>query len=469
MKRIIRNLIQTILVLGMVFGMTVAVSADVNYSIMPDPYMDGLQIVRKPNGDTNARFLVWIPTSYASLPYFEVEIYDMDGNLVMTPEANRYTLWRPFDRDYSFSGEPIGIKCNLKKLAAGDYVALIYGYYEDYSGIHPTGGNPVTHRFSLVNKNEELNGFALDYSLTTNGNYCWYENGDDVNYSGFVGSNKGVYLSGGSWNRNKEGVIYDAEAKAWKYVEFGLWVTDYDGLAEAADGTMYYFEDGKVNYDAEIFIPMGTMGDGYYIQDGIASEGCPETKKFHEYENGICKNCNKMRKSDVAEDAYYYDSVTWALQNEITKGTSATTFSPDDGCTRAQVVTFLWRAAGSPDPAGTAESFSDVPADQWYAKAVQWAVENNITQGTGNDKFSPDDTCTRAQIVTFLFRAAGSPITVGDMDKMFTDVPSTQWYADAVNWAVANNITQGTGNGKFSPDDTCTRGQIVTFLYRCYN
>ena len=140
-----------------------------------------------------------------------------------------------------------------------------------------------------------------------------------------------------------------------------------------------------------------------------------------------------------------------------------TTFSPDLSCTRAQAVTFLWRAAGMPESSGNT-AFADVPADSYYAAAVAWAAENGITNGTGSGCFSPDAPCTRAQIVTFLWRAAGEPESSGS--TAFADVPAGSYYAAAVAWAAENNVTNGTGSGCFSPDDLCTRAQIVTLLYR---
>lgn len=166
---------------------------------------------------------------------------------------------------------------------------------------------------------------------------------------------------------------------------------------------------------------------------------------------------------DVPAGSYYEDAVIWAVDKGITTGTSATTFNPNGICTRAQAVTFLWRAAGSPAPKSM-NSFADVPADAYYAKAVAWAVENGITSGTGGGKFSPDATCTRAQIVTFLYRAAGSPAVSGG--SVFSDVKAGAYYADAVTWAANKGITGGIGNGLFGSDNNCTRAQIVTFLYR---
>ncbi|MBE6932913.1 MAG: hypothetical protein E7464_06005 [Ruminococcaceae bacterium] len=170
---------------------------------------------------------------------------------------------------------------------------------------------------------------------------------------------------------------------------------------------------------------------------------------------------------DVEEGSFYYDAVLWAADAGITTGTGEGVFSPLRNCTRAQVVTFLWRAAGSPEPENMALPFRDVDADGYYAKAVAWAVENGITTGTGNGStFSPDMDCTRAQVVTFLWRASGSPWPEGRPD--FTDVPENSYYTQSVAWAVEREITLGTGGGKFSPDAVCTRAQIVTFLYRAF-
>lgn len=169
---------------------------------------------------------------------------------------------------------------------------------------------------------------------------------------------------------------------------------------------------------------------------------------------------------DVSPNSYYYDAVLWAIMNEVTTGTSATTFSPDAGCTRAQVVTFLWRAAGEPI-ADTNSRFTDVPADQYYFKAVAWANSKGITNGVGDGKFDPNATCTRAQIVTFLWRYAGSPASAANSG--FSDVPVNQYYSVPVTWAVQNGVTSGIGDGKFAPYDICTRAQVVTFLYRARN
>ena len=199
----------------------------------------------------------------------------------------------------------------------------------------------------------------------------------------------------------------------------------------------------------------------------------------HSYAYGVCTRCGEkdpnynpqvdpFRFDDVKEpSAFYYEPVYWAYGHnpQITTGTSATLFSPDKTCTRAQVVTFLWRANGQPEPTLTFNPFVDVKPDAYYYKAVLWAVEKGITNGVSATAFGPDRGCTRGQVVTFQWRANGQPEPKAGTNP-FTDVKSDAYYYKAVLWAVENGITKGTSATKFSPDNTCTRGQIVTFLYR---
>lgn len=170
---------------------------------------------------------------------------------------------------------------------------------------------------------------------------------------------------------------------------------------------------------------------------------------------------------DVKTGDYFYDAVKWAVEESITAGTDTSHFSPDRSCTRGQTVTFLWRAAGEPEPKTADTAFADVKAGSYYEKAVRWAVEEGITAGTSKTKFSPNATCTRAQVVTFLWRAAGEP-EPQSISAAFTDVPAGSYYEKAVSWAVENGITAGTSKTKFSPESRCTRGQVVTFLHRYY-
>ena len=187
---------------------------------------------------------------------------------------------------------------------------------------------------------------------------------------------------------------------------------------------------------------------GSKVSIGTAFIKTPETSPF----------------DDVSVDAYYFDAVKWAADKGITGGVSDNLFAPDDGCTRAHIVTFLWRAAGSPEPKSMA-GFTDVSASAYYAKAVAWAVENGVTNGTTATTFDPDAVCTRAQAVAFLARALNGK---GGSAAAFTDVPADSYYADAVAWAVANRVTNGVSSDRFAPDNSCTRAQITAFLYRAY-
>lgn len=231
------------------------------------------------------------------------------------------------------------------------------------------------------------------------------------------------------------------------------------------------------NEKAATCVNGGYTGDLVCVRCGdIIEQGKATAAAGHKFFGGKCSVCDAQESGsrsveaksfdDVIPGTFYYDAVMWAVKNNITKGTGASTFSPGDGCTRFQIVTFLWRACGCPT-AATAASFSDVsPSDSFY-EAVRWAVERGITNGTGGSSFSPYATCTRAQIVTFLYRAAGSP-TVSSGIRFF-DVAPNAFCRDAVIWATERGITKGTSDTTFSPDAACTRAEVVTLLYRTLN
>ena len=197
----------------------------------------------------------------------------------------------------------------------------------------------------------------------------------------------------------------------------------------------------------------------------------------HEYAEGLCIRCgaddpNYQKPvenpfTDVPEDSFYFSPVLWAVENGITTGASETTFNPGGECMRAHVVTFLWRAAGSPEPSSNANPFVDVKESDFYYKAVLWSVENGITNGADATHFNPFGICNRAQVVTFLYRAFGSP-AVESENNPFTDVPTVGWYTAPVLWAVRNGITNGLSADSFGPDSPCNRAQVVTFLHRAY-
>ena len=246
-------------------------------------------------------------------------------------------------------------------------------------------------------------------------------------------------------------------------------------VTESTDGNVSFSKDSAKKDDT---VTITVTPDRYYKVDGVTVKD-KNGKEIAVTDNGDGTFTFKMPASkvtvepvfswdnpfvDVAETAYYAPAVEWALKNDITNGTGdGTTFNPNAGCTRAQIVTFLWKAAGCPEPVST-NSFTDVSADAYYAKAVAWAVEQGITNGTGGGKFSPDAICTRSQSMTFLYHVAGSPEVTDGI--AFSDVAADSYYADAVVWAAQNGVTSGTGNGKFSPGADCTRAQIMTFLYR---
>lgn len=240
------------------------------------------------------------------------------------------------------------------------------------------------------------------------------------------------------------------------------------GVKTFAKASEKFYYEAKRNQDA--------LDDVTYATTNLAKAGdvvyipfTAVTDSGKEYTGSVAiKVKQTMNFVDVRPGDYFYDSVQWAVNNDITKGTSTTTFSPKQGCTRAQIVTFLWRAAKSPEPRSNTSKFTDVYATAHadYMKAINWATEQGITTGTGNGKFSPDATCTRAQIVTFLYRFKNNPAVYGSLN--FSDVNKTEHAAfyNAILWAVNNKITTGYGNGIFDPNGTCNRGDAVTFLYR---
>ena len=223
-----------------------------------------------------------------------------------------------------------------------------------------------------------------------------------------------------------------------------------NALSDVAFLASRYAKTGETVYiPFTIYARYGTTGTGTRQLTGTVAIKIGQTMNF----------------IDVKTTDYFYNSVKWAVGKNITNGTSSTTFSPYKSCTRAEIVTFLWRAAGSPEPTASEMTFTDVKADSYYYKAVLWAVENKITSGMSDTLFAPDATCSRSQIVTFLYRMQNSPESKAE--NPFTDVKADAYYANAVLWAVENGVTTGASATTFDPAGDCTRGQIVTFLYRC--
>lgn len=234
------------------------------------------------------------------------------------------------------------------------------------------------------------------------------------------------------------------------------------------------FNGGSVTIDVPFQWSMKGLLRAYYIDDNGNKSAIDVTYKngvatlvLNHFSTYVVEAVDALSFTDVSVKEYYFDAIAWAVKNAITEGVNDTIFAPGASCTRAQMVTFLWRANGSPEPTVTELPFTDVAVDAYYAKAVLWAVENGITTGTNDTTFDPDGVVTRAEAVTFLWRAAGNPAADG---KLFADVESTKYYAEAVRWAVANGVTKGVSDTSFAPGSACTRAQIVTFLYRdCMN
>ena len=216
---------------------------------------------------------------------------------------------------------------------------------------------------------------------------------------------------------------------------------------------------GRVHYGREVSYDNLSSKLAYIVR--FASSHIPDRERDTQQENSF-------RFDDVKKNKYYYASVRWALENGITAGTDESHFSPDQVCTREQVVTFLWRACGGQSPAQQQNPYTDVSAAKYYYHAILWATSCGVTSGTGNQFFGVGEECTRAQVVTFLWRIAGSP-EPDDAPCPFEDVPDNKYYSDAVLWAVQNGITCGKDKTLFCPNDTCTRAEIVSFIYYAFS
>ena len=257
-------------------------------------------------------------------------------------------------------------------------------------------------------------------------------------------------LEGQLWYLKYE--LQGREAEAWKQLQ--SIENSQQGAYDAAYRFAQYYERCYSGYwDKRGSIAKNTFWPKYKDDNGVYSPS--NTPKPTPTVAGF---------TDVKSDDYFADAVRWAVDRDITSGTSANKFSPYNKCTRAQIVTFLWRAYGSREPAQKDNPFTDVKESDYFYKAVLWAVETGVTEGTSANKFSPGSQVNRAQTVTFLWRAAGKP--AADPSGTFEDVPSGRFFTTAVHWAVDRDITEGTSRTTFSPNSPCTRAQIVTFLYR---
>ena len=317
--------------------------------------------------------------------------------------------------------------------------------------------NPTDGRLEWVD--DKGNVLPDDTRVEANKTYKWRFTPTDTNYTTLTGEIELYHRSSGSGGSYIPSYTVSADK-----TENGT-ITVSPKSAYKGDTVTITVKPDK-GYELDTLKVLDQNGDKVKLteKDGKYTFKMPDSKV--EIQATFVKEAEISPFGDVSTDAYYYEAVKWAQKKGITGGIGNDLFGPNQPCIRAQIATFLWRAAGSPEPKNMS-SFSDVPTDSYYAKAVAWAVENGITTGTGDGKFSPNAPCTRAQSVTFLYRASGSP-AVSD-SAAFGDVAANAFYADAVAWAVANGVTNGTTSSTFSPDNGCTRAQIVTFLYRAFN
>ena len=322
------------------------------------------------------------------------------------------------------------------------------------AGLTVTGSTLNPNAGTLVWVDNAGNVLPGTTAVAANTTYKWLFTPTDANYTTLTGSIELYHKSSssGGWYytyytiKATAGTNGSISPSGWTSVRDG-WDQTFTITPDKGYAVAKVLVDGKSVGAVKSYTFKNVTKDHTIEAIFMKSNGNPQTGVF----------------VDVAEGSYYEEAIDWAVEKGVTNGVSSNMFAPNDPCTRAQIVTFLWRAAGSPAPKSMS-SFTDVPADAFYAKAVAWAVENGITSGTGESKFSPNATCTRAQSVTFLYRASGSPAVSGSAE--FSDVATNAYYADAVAWAAKKGITTGIGGGLFGSDNDCTRGQIVTFLWR---
>ena len=418
---------------------------------VPTPMCDAMQIDKDGNVlfYSNEYSRISAPWEGVQMACKRIIIEGDDSSL----EENEEYLWGLMDTDYTWLTEPQFIN---------------YMYTIDGALFHD-GLMPVqfeTGRWGAINMSGELvidaqydsmSCFNRGFSCVKKDGKCFFIDtaGQTYTIQGLDGNEANITLSSKVSNEGLA-AVYDADTGKAYYVNL---LTKHDGVIPAVIGS-------------------DTLGLESYV-DSFNEDGSPESMAIPSsivpIKEGNLWGFAKLTFTDsntpftdVPAGAYYEDAVEWAVVNGITSGTSATTFSPGDDCMRAYVVTFLWRAAGCPEPKSAANSFVDVAPGSFYEKPVLWAVEKGITNGADATHFNPAGVCNRAQIVTFLYRAFGSP-AVDTTDLPFGDVPAGSWCAAPVAWAVKNEITNGLSATSFGPNTNCNRAQVVTFLYRAYN
>ncbi len=385
--------------------------------------------------------------------------YNAQGDVIRTEFRNKGELVLITEQRFTYTEQST-------KRAVYEHPVIIDANLTEYRGYHETfydaAGNEI--RVMDYDANDKLQN-SREYAYDANGNKI-----SETRYS--------YNSSGGATAIGKTQYEYDAQNRLTREYDADHPEEIWTAYTYDASGRLAKKEWSQINGpDNGAVYPFTTVYT-YDRNGNLSSETTSVRSRPREAPLLIVTNTVRIDYTytafeitvpppfeDVEPDGYYRDAVEWAVENGVTNGTSKTTFSPDKACTRAEAVTFLWRAKGEPEPKAAATRFSDVPADTWYSKAVAWAVETGVTNGFPDGSFRPNDTCTRAQIVTFLWRANNSPVPK-DGGTCFPDVPADEWYSSSVAWAVETKVTNGFPDGTFGLNDDCTRSQIVTFLYR---
>ena len=375
------------------------------------------------------------------------------GQLMYESKGTIYGTFFDFDNDGQSElivirpgFERYGPRVEIYSAAPSDHEG-VYGYY-NFNKLLETdfskGNNQSEYLVAIVENSKGEAGVLLELMGTETGS-------DNSQYKGLVCS----------FTYDNLFVLRDGQFRQSDTVSATMWTTPED-----KNGNSYYYPDLSSFSVNNRDMSLSEFSSWYErfsksLTFYVVLSASEELEGFNEEQ---LLSLAKTGFYDVHYNQYFAEPVKWAAANGITNGTSDYEFSPANPCTRGQVVTFLWRAAGCPEPESTKNPFKDVKKDAYYYKAVLWAVEQGITNGTSETTFSPGDPCTRGQVVTFMYRNAGSPKI--SAKNPFKDVKSGAYFYDAVLWAVKSEITNGTSKNEFSPAQTCTRGQIVTFLYR---
>ena len=429
--------------------------------------------VRATYGDTNIQIMASVTTGDGALSYAVTsgnDIVDVnnDGKLTIKHVGSAViTVTAAETAQYAMQTKDVEVTIQPRKITppAADTSVYIYNGKAQTYRVTSTADYTVSGN---VQTDANETGYIVTVTLADTENTVWSDTNDtiDKTFSFVIGKatititadSKSAYvksgvpaltytvtgLADGETLKTEPAISYEEEPDMSKAGTVAILVSG----AEAPDGDNYndiIYVNGKLTISAK------PSGGGSVRPSRPSKPSTPSASKKNPF-------------VDVPAGSYYEDAVIWAVDKGITTGVSASRFDPNGICTRAQAVAFLWRAAGSPAPKFSAMPFVDVPTGSYYYDAVLWAVENGITKGTSDTTFSPNATCTRAQIVTFLWRSQNAP--AAGSSNPFADVAAGDYYADAVLWAVKENVTKGTGNTTFSPDDNCTRAQIVTFLWR---